>query len=46
LRDFMAAAQNRRFSMAAAAGHVSQSAISQAALAREETLGTRLLPAG
>ncbi|TDG02807.1 LysR family transcriptional regulator [Paraburkholderia guartelaensis] len=48
-RYFVAAAQNGQFSMAAAAEHVSQSAITNAVLALEEALGTRLfvrLPQG
>lgn len=49
LRYFVAAAQSGQFSMAAAAEHVSQSAITNAVLALEEVLGTRLfvrLPQG
>ncbi|MFM0505020.1 LysR family transcriptional regulator [Paraburkholderia caffeinilytica] len=49
MRYFVAAAQNGQFSMAATAEHVSQSAITNAVLALEETLGTRLferLPQG
>ncbi len=49
MRYFVAAAQNGQFSMAAATEHVSQSAITNAVLALEETLGTRLferLPQG
>jgi DNA-binding transcriptional LysR family regulator len=49
MRYFVAAAQSGQFSMAATAEHVSQSAITNAVLALEETLGTRLferLPQG
>jgi DNA-binding transcriptional LysR family regulator len=49
MRYFVAAAQSGQFSMAAVAEHVSQSAITNAVLALEETLGTRLferLPQG
>lgn len=49
LRYFVAAAQSGQFSMAAASEHVSQSAITNAVLALEATLGTRLferLPQG
>ncbi|MFL9983881.1 LysR family transcriptional regulator [Paraburkholderia sediminicola] len=49
MRYFVAAAQSGQFSMAAATEHVSQSAITNAVLALEETLGTRLferLPQG
>lgn len=42
LRYFVAAAQTGRFSMAAADEHVSQSAITNAVLALENGLGTRL----
>ncbi|WP_144110153.1 LysR family transcriptional regulator [Paraburkholderia sp. BCC1886] len=49
MRYFVAAAQSGQFSMAATVEHVSQSAITNAVLALEETLGTRLferLPQG
>src|SRR5471032_2477140 len=49
MRYFAAAAQSGQFSMAARTEHVSQSAITNAVLALEETLGTRLferLPQG
>jgi DNA-binding transcriptional LysR family regulator len=49
MRYFAAAAQSGQFSMAATMEHVSQSAITNAVLALEETLGTRLferLPQG
>jgi DNA-binding transcriptional LysR family regulator len=49
LRYFVAAAQTGQFSMAATDEHVSQSAITNAVLALESTLGTRLferLPQG
>lgn len=49
MRYFAAAAQSGQFSMAATTEHVSQSAITNAVLALEETLGTRLferLPQG
>lgn len=49
MRYFVAAAQSGQFSMAATAEHVSQSAITNAVLALEETLGARLferLPQG
>ena len=42
LRYFVAAAQTGQFSMAAANEHVSQSAITNAVLALESGLGTRL----
>lgn len=42
LRYFVAAAQSGQFSMAATAEHVSQSAITNAVLALEATLGVRL----
>jgi DNA-binding transcriptional LysR family regulator len=42
MRYFVAAAHSGQFSMAATAEHVSQSAITNAVLALEETLGTRL----
>jgi DNA-binding transcriptional LysR family regulator len=42
MRYFVAAAQSGQFSMAATAEHVSQSAITNAVLALEDTLGTRL----
>lgn len=49
MRYFVAAAQSGQFSMAATVEHVSQSAITNAVLALEDTLGTRLfdrLPQG
>ncbi|MFM0212716.1 LysR family transcriptional regulator [Paraburkholderia sediminicola] len=49
MRYFVAAAQSGQFSMAATVEHVSQSAITNAVLALEETLGARLferLPQG
>jgi DNA-binding transcriptional LysR family regulator len=49
MRYFAAAAQSGQFSMAARTEHVSQSAITNAVIALEETLGTRLferLPQG